>query len=276
MPLLLACDNSGTVLRTSLKQRTNYLPYGSTRLLHSRIGYNGQLAETRNTYALGNGYRHYLCSIMRFTKTDSHSPFASGGTNPYAYVRDDPVNFFDPSGAISKSIGRILNEALPLKSISWTRNVRKIASEISVHDDIHKGYRRLNINAHGRPGLVKLDGEAADGNALYDRLIKSGIDFQDYRYIRVLSCSSAEAHPYRNIPPIPRILADRTNKPVKAFRGVVTVQNDVGNVDAAIASRAFRGNPAGGIDIQGEVYVVKYQPGSEYVSEWFYPESLYR
>ncbi len=49
-------------------------------------------------YQLGNGYRAYLPSLMRFNAPDSLSPFGAGGPNPYAYCDGEPVNRVDPSG----------------------------------------------------------------------------------------------------------------------------------------------------------------------------------
>jgi len=275
---LLACGSSQSVLSTLPWSRSVYSPYGRTVRPHSRLLFNGQLAETQNAfYILGNGYRAYCPSLMRFTKPDHYSPFRSGGLNSYVYVQADPVNRADPNGAMFKPITRMLSESLPLPTRGWTYNVRPIAPEISVHDDLFKGYRRLNINAHGRPGSVKLGNIAADGDTLYEALLEKNVNFQDYRYIRLLSCCSAELHPFSGKPRIPQVLAERTGLAVKAFRGDVVIRNDVGDLSAARASgRTFRENPAGGYDIQGEIYVIKRRADVEYSPEWFYPISFYR
>lgn len=62
-------------------------------------GFNGERLDpvTGMTY-LGNGYRPYNPTLMRFTCPDSMSPFDAGGINTYAYCMDDPVNRADPSG----------------------------------------------------------------------------------------------------------------------------------------------------------------------------------
>ncbi len=49
-------------------------------------------------YQLGNGYRAYLPSLMRFNTPDSLSPFGAGGPNPYVYCDGEPLNRIDPSG----------------------------------------------------------------------------------------------------------------------------------------------------------------------------------
>nr|WP_269137593.1 RHS repeat-associated core domain-containing protein [Pseudomonas sp. PGPR40] len=63
------------------------------------MGFNGQLREARiGWYLLGNGYRAFNSTLMRFHSPDSWSPFGRGGLNPYMYCVGDPVNRSDPTG----------------------------------------------------------------------------------------------------------------------------------------------------------------------------------
>ena len=63
------------------------------------FGYTGaRLDFVLPGYALGNGYRVYLSSLMRFCAPDVMSPFDAGGVNLYAYCCGDPINRCDPSG----------------------------------------------------------------------------------------------------------------------------------------------------------------------------------
>ncbi|HAB02302.1 MAG TPA: hypothetical protein DCE25_04960 [Pseudomonas sp.] len=72
----------------------------------SILAYVGQLFdEGLSGYLLGNGYRRYALSLMRFTSPDSVSPFGAGGLNAYCYCNDDPVNEVDPTGHRGQKTG---------------------------------------------------------------------------------------------------------------------------------------------------------------------------
>lgn len=63
------------------------------------LGFKGEFLDGfTDGYVLGQGYRFYSPTIMRFFSPDSFSPFGSGGTNPYIFCADDPVNHADPTG----------------------------------------------------------------------------------------------------------------------------------------------------------------------------------
>ena len=104
-------------------------------------------------YFLGNGYRAYSPTLMRFLRPDSLSPFGAGGVNPYVYCLGDPINRVDPTGHMSwQSImgivlsvgGAILSiatmgAATPLSVIGMTLGVASgisgVASEIVLNED---------------------------------------------------------------------------------------------------------------------------------------------
>ncbi|KIL84624.1 hypothetical protein FAVG1_12151 [Fusarium avenaceum] len=76
-----------------------YTPYGLSTASSLSVGFNGQWRDPiTGWYHLGNGYRVYSPSLMRFHTPDSWSPFISHEINPYTYCRGDPINNSDPSG----------------------------------------------------------------------------------------------------------------------------------------------------------------------------------
>jgi RHS repeat-associated protein len=82
----------------------------------SRLGFTGAYLDPAvSEYILGNGYRWYLPSLMRFTAPDDWSPFEAGGINPYAYCAANPIDGTDPTGHMffeATTIERIDEEAV--------------------------------------------------------------------------------------------------------------------------------------------------------------------
>lgn len=71
----------------------------------SILGFTGACSDfVTDAVPLGDGYRWYLPSLMRFNALDSASPFGNGGPNPYAYCSNDPLNRRDPSGHFALGI----------------------------------------------------------------------------------------------------------------------------------------------------------------------------
>ncbi|WP_267813025.1 RHS repeat-associated core domain-containing protein [Pseudomonas sp. RtIB026] len=63
------------------------------------LAFNGEYWDVDTEgYLLGNGYRLYSPSLLRFSSADEMSPFGKGGINAYAYCGGDPINNVDPSG----------------------------------------------------------------------------------------------------------------------------------------------------------------------------------
>jgi RHS repeat-associated protein len=102
--VLLATDRKNTVLgevRPGAERHVAYTAFGvpSSEPLWTQLGYNGELHETDSGWQLlGNGYRAYNPTLMRFHSPDQLSPFGEGGINAYAYCGGDPVNNSDPTG----------------------------------------------------------------------------------------------------------------------------------------------------------------------------------
>ena len=104
---LLATELGGSVLHAQAEEQGTpytYSPYGHHYLdkgLMSVLRFNGERPDPMTGhYLLGNGYRTYNPTLMRFNSPDSLSPFSKGGINTYAYCKGDPINFNDPSGHI--------------------------------------------------------------------------------------------------------------------------------------------------------------------------------
>lgn len=104
---LLATDDKGSVLQVDSKEEEEthaYSSYGHAPTLPSPLtllGFNGERYDHAITGSLlGNGYRGFNSTLMRFCAPDSWGPFSAGGLNTYCYCRGDPVNHVDPSGHI--------------------------------------------------------------------------------------------------------------------------------------------------------------------------------
>lgn len=80
----------------------SYSPYGQDNNHASQnpvLGFNGERYDlVARAYALGQGYRSYSTTLMRFQAPDTLSPFEQGGLNAYAFCEGDPINYRDPTG----------------------------------------------------------------------------------------------------------------------------------------------------------------------------------
>ena len=94
----LACDRNRSVLGNSGLQRA-YTPFGHVPPGGAALAFNGERPERASgRYILGQGYRAYSPTLMRFERPDDDSPYGKGGINSYAYCGAEPVNNLDPSG----------------------------------------------------------------------------------------------------------------------------------------------------------------------------------
>lgn len=107
VPVLLQTTASHSIVAESLgstRRDVVYTAYGahaSDNPPGSGLGYNGEaLDPATGWYLLGNGYRAYDPTLMRFLSPDTQhqSPFGEAGLNYYSYVRGNPISFRDPTG----------------------------------------------------------------------------------------------------------------------------------------------------------------------------------
>lgn len=105
--ILLANDPQGSVTQAITERQFNTLTYtlygyqSDHSGFVSLLGFNGERCESlTGHYLLGNGTRAFNPVLMRFNSPDPMSPFEGGGINAYAYCRNDPINWNDPSGNI--------------------------------------------------------------------------------------------------------------------------------------------------------------------------------
>jgi RHS repeat-associated protein len=93
---------------------TTYDPYGNTGTIISGIAQNlrypGQYfdLETGFNYNLN---RDYMPNLGRYLETDPTG--LGGGLNTYAYAKNNPLKFTDPSGLLQQDNGRYLEDPVP-------------------------------------------------------------------------------------------------------------------------------------------------------------------
>ncbi|MBA1242861.1 RHS repeat-associated core domain-containing protein [Pseudomonas japonica] len=109
---LKGTDWQGSLVNEATSSRAlvaGFTPSGySTHPGHGNTGFVGQPHEPIGLYLLGNGYRAYSPTLMRFIAADDLSPFDRGGLNAYAYCAGDPLNNIDPDGhALFRSLSKL-------------------------------------------------------------------------------------------------------------------------------------------------------------------------
>ncbi|MCJ8206716.1 RHS repeat-associated core domain-containing protein [Pseudomonas sp. RGM2987] len=131
---LLATDQQRSVLHALNTQLhpLAYTPYGHRAQengLLSLLGFNGEPSDPlTGHYLLGNGYRAFNPTLMRFNGPDNLGPFGKGGLNTYAYCMGDPVNRTDPTGntwgwvkTILRSTG-LMSNSIPSDFLMFSHN----------------------------------------------------------------------------------------------------------------------------------------------------------
>lgn len=138
---LLATDQQRSVLSTLQAnhppQPIVYSPYGhrpANSWLLSLLGFNGELTDpVTGHYLLGNGYRPFSPTLMRFISPDNLSPFRKGGFNAYAYCLGNPINNIDLGGHFTLKLSTVIN--LKIKARQATIKVLKEKGTINTYPE---------------------------------------------------------------------------------------------------------------------------------------------
>jgi len=140
--VLLAGDLKNSILAeidAGDLNRITYSPYGHQSAQHgviTQLGFNGELREVKpEWYLLGNGYRAFNPRLMRFTSSDSLSPFREGGLNAYGYCAGEPVMNSDPTGhsiwAFSRFVQSLTGKVGDVAIQVMSKTVNTVGSGVS-------------------------------------------------------------------------------------------------------------------------------------------------
>lgn len=216
-------DEIGSVLK-SAHNRKCYTCFGYSISSSSNAAFAGLAIEKGlPLYLPGNGGRPYLPGLMRFASSDTWSPFGAGGINAYAYCAGDPVNRTDTNGHFASLVGGLKS----LKRLFGAFK-RPAAEVVFVEKSTAFGLTKKGtffIDAHGKPGLTLLGDRAVDAEALVGEIRGTPAVFDLFdraRKVELISCYGADS--FNSVTPsVGEQLALNLGKPVKAYKGVVTV-----------------------------------------------------
>ncbi|MFV3404721.1 MULTISPECIES: RHS repeat-associated core domain-containing protein [Pseudomonas] len=215
---ILAVDKKGSALiaLNANKKQHAFTAYGhspSSEESMSSIQFNGQYADPLTaSYLLGNGYRAYCPSIMRFNSPDTLSPFEEGGLNGYAYVQNDPVNFIDPSGHFS-----FFSHSRTFRGEA--RVIEAGAFAFMAKHPTNKGKQAITLAVHGSGGKIHGQRKSLDAKGIISNLEKENFKTKDYD-IHLISCTSADT-PKGAEYSLAQEIANLTKKTVIGYSGTV-------------------------------------------------------
>lgn len=194
---------------------SGYTPFGwrlDEQGQHATPAFNGEIQERPAAgYLLGNGYRLFNPTLMRFQSPDNLSPFGRGGLNTYAYCGGDPINRRDDDGHIWQSLKKFFGRSganvaspngvqkMPAREISHPiemLNLKQVAPRIFTFETPEGAGTRLTIYGHGTKNLpqhiVYQGNSAVNIDTLYKGLLKQGVDFRQYLSVDFMACYAAK------------------------------------------------------------------------------------
>lgn len=196
-----------------------FTPYGFSLLADTPrllLGFCGEHPDIlTGHYWLGNGYRLYNPTIMRFTAPDNMSPFGKGGLNSYVYCAGDPVNYADPTGHMPKHNGfkpkssprmpqatrkraRPESPALPIKRqrSASLENKKPTQGQVeSATSSTLPAHSRNNQDTDSAPGEIWKTRSRASSNNSLDANFASGSESSSHSFGSAADPSTPPASP---------------------------------------------------------------------------------
>lgn len=242
-------------LSPTITQLTSYTPYGfSSACAVDLAGFNGTKYDaTSGCYLLGNGYRAYSPTLMRFLSADNLSPFKAGGLNAYNFVGDDPINYQDNSGHVKTLLYKGLGQRIAPDAMIF----RKRDSS---------GMKQLILDAHGDGNYVYIDDTPLTPQQLITRLKDSGVYPHNYAHLSLCSCNTAQVDNGKIS--YAQAISDLLSIPVEGYEG---------NVRAFLTETPDPSLPAGLTRIEHRIFTENpSNPGEPGYSTFSYkPKTFY-
>ncbi|CAG8870091.1 hypothetical protein PS627_03847 [Pseudomonas fluorescens] len=191
---ILGVDAQGSVVQVQAGQKATTLSYTAfgyspaATFANSLAGFDGERPEPiTGCYPLGNGYRFYAPSLMRFYAPDNMSPFGHGGYHSYLYCGADPVNFVDRTGHMRTSLSGRFNPTTPSISVRKTivrhkrtlETVKKQASESRAEANAATELANLNYGSRIVANRLAADATTPATQASYERIARTAQRYYD-------------------------------------------------------------------------------------------------